>query len=391
MFRKIPFILMAMILAIVFLNSFIPLGLKELLYTISLSIKSIIVFILPIIIFGLLFRTTVNLANSATRVIILILVAVCFSNFISTLLSHNVGMWIYQFDLSIILPEQGKSLQPLWNFEIPKLIANDKAMFAGLILGILGGIFKKKIAIIVANRLERLINLILSSFTYIIPLFVAGFVIKLQFDGMMSMIVKDYALIFGIIAMAQFSYIGFIYLIANNFKIRALGISIKNMLPALIAGFSTMSSAAAMPLTIIGTEKNAANKDLARAIIPSTVNIHLIGDCFAIPIFAYAVLKNYGMAEPAFFDYLLFAFYFVLAKFSVAAIPGGGIIVMLPILEKYLGFNGEMMSVITALYILFDPVITCANVAGNGGFALVISKLGILRRKKEKATCISNS
>ena len=48
---------------------------------------------------------------------------------------------------------------------------------------------------------------------------------------------------------------------------------------------------------------------------------------------------------------------------------------MLPILAAYLGFNVEMLSLITALYVLFDPVITCANVFGNGGFALVISKL----------------
>jgi Na+/H+-dicarboxylate symporter len=149
------------------------------------------------------------------------------------------------------------------------------------------------------------------------------------------------------------------------------------MLPAVISGFTTMSSAASMPLTIIGVENNAKNKEVARVVVPSTVNIHLIGDCFAIPIFAYAILKSFGMSEPTLMNYLIFTFYFVLAKFSVAAIPGGGIIVMLPILERYLGFNAEMMSLITALYILFDPVITCANVLGNGAFALLIDRFSL--------------
>jgi hypothetical protein len=49
-----------------------------------------------------------------------------------------------------------------------------------------------------------------------------------------------------------------------------------------------------------------------------------VGDCFAIPIFAFAVLKNFGHFEPAFMDYFIFAVYFMLAKFSVAAVPGGG-------------------------------------------------------------------
>jgi Na+/H+-dicarboxylate symporter len=117
------------------------------------------------------------------------------------------------------------------------------------------------------------------------------------------------------------------------------------------------------------------------------VNIHLIGDCFAIPIFAFAIMKSFGIAEPAFASYLIFAGYFVMAKFSVAAVPGGGILVMLPILETYLGFNGEMLSLITALYILFDPLITSANVLGNGGFAMGIGNLaeGKLRPETENS------
>jgi len=382
MFRKIPFILIAMILAIVLLGQFIPIEIKQLLYTVSLSIKSIIIFTLPMIIFGLLFKTAVNLASSATRVIILILLTVCLSNFISTLFSHGVGTWVYEFNLSLMLPKETKSLEVLWNFELPKLLTNANAMFGGLILGIVAGIFKRDLALRIGNKLEYAINKFLGAFIYLIPLFVAGFVVKLEFDGMINTIIKNYALIFVIIGVAQFTYIGCIYFVANNFRIMSFVQSIKNMFPALIAGFSTMSSAAAMPLTILGVEKNSVNKDVGRAVVPATVNIHLIGDCFAIPIFAYAVLKNYSMPEPMMMDYLIFAFYFVIAKFSVAAIPGGGIIVMLPILERYLGFNAEMMSLITALYILFDPIITCANVAGNGGFAMLISKLKIFGAKK---------
>jgi len=108
-----------------------------------------------------------------------------------------------------------------------------------------------------------------------------------------------------------------------------------------------------------------------------------VGDCFTTPILAYAVLKNYSMAEPSLLAYVIFAFYFVVAKFSVAAIPGGGIIVMLPILESYLGFNSEMMSLITALYILFDPVNTCVNILGNGAFAKMIDNLMYYLSKKK--------
>ncbi|MDR3477715.1 MAG: cation:dicarboxylase symporter family transporter [Gammaproteobacteria bacterium] len=375
MFRKMPFILVMVILAVLALSPFLTLETKQVLYAISLTIKSSIVLLLPFIIFGLLFKTMIGLAQRATSIIALILLCVCCSNTVSTFLSHYMGIWIYHFDLSIIRPHETTSLTPAWTFQFPKLIANDKAMFAGIILGIVLGSLKSKLGPFLARRIDRLVTKVLNSFAYFIPLFVAGFVVKLQFDGVMQTIVKDYTVIFALIALAQFSYILVCYALLNRLQLRKAFRCVRNMLPAAIAGFSTMSSAAVMPLTIAGTESNAKNKDLAGSVIPATVNIHLVGDCFAIPILAYAVMKSFGMPEPTLMTYLVFVFYFVIAKFSVAAIPGGGIIVMLPILESCLGFTAEMLSLITALYILFDPVITCANVLGNGAFALLIDKL----------------
>ena len=375
MFRKMPFILAAVILAVIFLNPLLPLGIKQFLYAISLSIKSVIRILLPFIIFGLLFKAAVMLSNKATKIIGLILAFVCLSSFISIFISYYIGEWVYNFNLSMILPKETSDLVALWSFNLPKLIANDRAMFAGIILGILAAKFYPKQAAKIADKLDKVIEKALHLIVYLIPLFVAGFVIKLQYDGVMTTIIKEYGSIFLIIALSQITYLTLAYFLLSNLKLKEFIANIKNMIPAAISGFSTMSSAASMPLTIIGAQSNAKNKDLAKSIIPATVNIHLVGDCFATPILAFAILKSFCMADPSMLSYLIFTFYFILAKFSVAAIPGGGIIVMLPILENYLGFNSDMMSLITALYILFDPVITCANVLGNGAFAKMIDRV----------------
>jgi Na+/H+-dicarboxylate symporter len=286
-----------------------------------------------------------------------------------------VGTLAYQFDLSIAFPDEGISLAPAWNYAFPKWIGNDQAMFLGLFFGIVLGWLQPTLAKGVSSKLEWVVGRVLKIILLVIPFFIAGFVVKMNYDQMMPYIFRNYSIIFVLIASAVFTYIGLVYFVVNGCQGRATIQSIKNMLPAAIAGFGSMSSAAAMPLTILGADKNSKNPDLVRFTIPGTVNIHLIGDCFAIPIFAFAVLKSFGVEEPTFLNYLIFAAYFVLAKFSVAAVPGGGILVMLPILESYLGFNAEMLSLITALYILFDPIITCANVLGNGGFAMAMEKL----------------
>jgi Na+/H+-dicarboxylate symporter len=360
-----------------------PMLLKQVLYSASLTIKDIIVMLLPVVVFCLLFKAAVMLSTKATKVIGLILALVCVSNFVSTFLSHFVGEWVYGFDLSLVTPSSNSvSLDTLWQLKLPKLIANDKAMFAGIVLGIIACKALPRRATDLAHKFEKGTTHLLQAIVYLIPVFVAGFIVKLQYDGVMASIIKDYSTIFVCVAVAQFGYIALVYFLLSGCKLQPALQSIRNMLPAAISGFSTMSSAASMPLTLVGVERNCKNKDIARCSVPATVNIHLVGDCFAIPIFAYAVLKGFGVAEPSLLSYMTFACYFVLAKFSVAAIPGGGIIVMLPILEAHLGFNSGMMSLITALYILFDPVITCANVLGNGAFAKAIDT--IVHRFKAK-------
>jgi Na+/H+-dicarboxylate symporter len=375
MVRKIPFVLVLAVCAILLFDGKLPLMFQQFLYSISLSIKEVMIMALPPIIFCLLFKSTVKLSSKATKIIAMIVILICCSDFISLILSHYVGSFIYKFDLSLIFPQDFKGLKPLWVFKLPRIISNSHAMFAGIILGILYYKVHRARALETANKIEHFVSKILQGILYLIPLFVIGFIVKMQHDGLIKLIIKDYAAIFAISALVQFSYIILVYFLINNCKIADMVSNLKNMMPAAISAFSTMSSAASMPLTIMSAEKNAKHKNAAVSVIPISGNIHLVGDCFTIPIFAYAVLKSFGVSEPSFMSYLVFGFYFILAKFSVAAVPGGGIIVMLPILQAYLGFNGEMLSLITALYILFDPVITCANVLGNGAFVRMIDKL----------------
>lgn len=374
MFKKMPFILLGLIAFLLCTTHLIPLSVKAWVFGFSLSIKSLIVFLLPVVIFGLLFKTAASLAKGATRIIFLLFAAVCGSNMISTMLSYTVGHALYQSSVSIAFPESADQLLPSWSFSLPQWVGNSHAMLAGLVLGIAFAMWLPRQTPKIAEVIGNVVGYILKGFLCVMPIFVGGFALKLISDGLLGKIVQDYAWIFAAIAVAEFSYIALLYLAASGFSWRGALRSIQNMIPATVTGFGTMSSAAAMPLTLAGAEKNCSDPKLAQAIIPATVNIHLIGDCFAIPILAFAVMKNFGIQEPTFAAYCIFAVYFVLTTFSVAAIPGGAIIVMLPILESYLGFNAEMLSLITAVYVLFDPMNASANIMGNGAFSMLMSR-----------------
>jgi Na+/H+-dicarboxylate symporter len=175
-----------------------------------------------------------------------------------------------------------------------------------------------------------------------------------------------------------------LYFIGAGFSPKKFLYFAKNVLPAGMMGFSTMSSMAALPLTIRAAEKNTGQIDLSRTIAPATVNVHLVGDSIAVPMIALAIMATFGLAFPDLSTFMIFASYFVIAKFAVAGIPGGGIVVMIPILEKYLGFSPEMSGLITAIYILLDPLNTTANVLGNGAFAILTTK--IFKKKNKTST-----
>jgi Na+/H+-dicarboxylate symporter len=383
MFRSIQFILICLIVFLGVFNPWIPLVVKSCLLASSLFMKSLILFILPFLIFALIFQTSANMAKTSTLAIFALLGFVVLSNFTSTMLSFFAGKIAYQFDLSLLIPDNKEGLKPFFDVTIKSLVSNSQALICGIIAGISCGFLWPDVSKQVAGFLDRVIHVILKGIFWSLPCFISGFIVKLLEDGTFVFILKQYALIFTVVIGALLVYISGLYFVASRLGRSSFKDSIKRMLPAAFVGFGTMSSAAAMPLTLVGVEKNSLNPKLAKSIIPATVNIHLIGDCFAIPIFAFAILKSFGMPEPTFFSFLPFALAFVVAKFSVAAVPGGGVLVMLPILESYLGLNGEMLSLITALYILFDPVITASNVLGNGAFAQLIDS-SITRKNRIK-------
>ncbi|QWB86260.1 hypothetical protein JRD95_00306 [Rickettsia parkeri] len=82
------------------------------------------------------------------------------------------------------------------------------------------------------------------------PLFIMGFIVKLQFDEVLDIIIKDYMFIFVTIVFAQFGYIFLAYFILSNCRVKECIASLSNMMPASISGFSAMSSVISMPLSI---------------------------------------------------------------------------------------------------------------------------------------------
>jgi Na+/H+-dicarboxylate symporter len=383
MLKKMPLLLLLLIVFAFFFGQSLPTELLQFLLAISVTLKSAIMFLLPVIIFALLFGTFHRIGANASLIIGCTLLVVCLSNFLTTFTGHFVGEVVYGVPWDLPLPYGGRDLKPIFDFRLPKLIPNAWAMAAGIIGGIcVSKLPSNKVAQVI-SLLDSLVARLLHGILIIIPIFLLGFLLKMQYDGQLALLLRQYASVATIILCVLIVYLFLFYWVASGFGMRRALASMRNMFPAVICAFGSMSSAAALPYTMAAVERNTANKPLARSIVSMTTNIHLVGDCIIDAVLIYAILRSYHFAMPSEALFLTFALQSVLAKFSVAAVPGGGIIVVLPIIERVFGFDGAMASLIFSMYLILDPFATVANVLGNGAFAQLMDRLIGSRLKKQ--------
>lgn len=345
----------------------------RLFYTIALFIKDIIVWTTPFTVCVFLAYTVSSFKKNAVKFIVLLLMFEFISNFLSIWYSYGCSASISSFfSQKIVMLNETSSLQSLFRISIKKPIwlTCDK----GVIVGVLIGLLKTPKYIIVKAKgyVEFFLTKIISK---LIPLFVLGFVCNMYCSDIFSGVVSKYGYIVMYLTSVIVLYIFLIYFVSQNFNLKKTFIALKNMLPAGITAFTTGCSLSTMPLTIEGTSKNLKNPDLAKGIIPATTNIQQMGDCIMMCFLSCFIYKQFYGITPSLLQWVSFSLVFTFARYAVTAVIGGAIFVILPILEYYLGFNGDMIAIILALNMALDPLVTSSNVMANGGLCIIFEKV----------------
>lgn len=404
------------------LAPFLPHSLICFFYSISCAIKDLLIFFLPIIIISYLVSSIISYENNASKIIAGIFVGVILSICIALVFSYIAGLYFLPL---IVHPEhisalssQRSAITPLFTISL-KNISTDIAMIIALTIAfwinILGSSYIKRLRNSYYNKQENhkeliSINIIcgllslgifmpekyitqikkvffkirnisekylMRYFIPLVPLYILGFILKISVEATSISFLKDFGKIFIFNFITIIIYVCFSYLLIARFSFHKMLIYLKNMLPATITGFSTMSSVATMPITIQAIEKNFPNDNhqFIKCVIPTTVNIHAIGDVINIALSGLALLLMNSQPIPSLMSYLLFVIYTCLAQFSCVSIPGGGIIVMTAILQKYLGLSIESTMLLTSIYFILEPFLTAANITYNGSFTIGLRKI----------------
>ena len=376
-FVNLPFFVLCLFVSVLLFGDQIDASTKSQLYAISLCLKDIIVFVLPIIIFSFVLHGILSLKGESLKVILTLVPLVCLSNFCGFWVSYLFAAPILDTGIIKISPLSPQNvLSPAWSFAITPFVKNDIALICGVCCGVVGNFVKWKGLEKVSSTLNSIANFILKKLICpILPLFVLGFIIKMQYEGTLMLIIKEYALLLLMLAVLAYGYMFSVMFLLSGRNFGRTFEKFRNLLPGVLVGLFSMSSAAAIPNTIEGSEKNLENKNIARFVVPATANMHLLGDCFALPIIGLALMVSFGYGLPSFGKYLVFSLYGVAAKFAAAGIPGGSALIFVPIFESVFGFSAPMLTAVTAIYVLFDPIATSSNVFGHGMFAILFEKV----------------
>ena len=376
-FLNLPFFVLVLFISTFFFGDMINVSVKSNLYAISLFLKDLIVFVLPIIIFSFVLSGILNLHKESLKIILILVPLVCISNFTGFWVSYAVSAPLLKFGwITVSKLETSGVLEPAWFIKVPSILRNDIALILSMILGIMGGFAKIRFISTFSAKLSLISGFILKKVICpILPMFVLGFIIKMQHEETLSLIIKEYAVLLYTVAILTYGYMFCVIFFATGRNVKVAYEKFKNLVPAVLIGLFSMSSAAAIPSTIEGSEKNLLNKNTARFVVPATANMHLLGDCFAIPVIGLALMVSFGYELPSVSEYLTFSLYGVIAKFVSAGIPGGSALIFVPIFENVFGFSAPMLTAITAIYVLFDPIATSSNVFGHGMFAIVFEKV----------------
>ena len=359
------------------------------LYAISVFIKDILIWFMPITVCFLIAHTISAFGKKAPLFILMLIILEAFFNFSSVWYSYFTGKIISESIPMVKFCQTQTNFAELWRIPLskPAWLSADKGAFLGIILGLILSFTKSPLLHSFIRKGKNLVELVLTKFfAKLIPIFVLGLTARIYKTEIFDHVLKSYQLLIFSIFGITILYILILFLIAANFNFKTMARDIKNILPAGGIAFTSGCSLSTMPWTISCTSKNLRAPELAKAIIPATTNIQQIGDCIANSVFCYIIYKHFYGIEPSLIIWLQFSIIFVLARFATAAVLGGAIFIMLPIYETYLSFNAEMIAMILTLNIVLDPLITSSNVIANCAICKIYEKAWMKLLKKTVTT-----
>ncbi len=360
------------------LADFLPTYLQQGFYALSLFVKDLLLWTMPLTVCFFIAFTIQGFERKAPLFILVLILFETVSNMSSVWYAFGSANIVAGHLPSFVASTLTDQLDPLWRLPLnkPTWWSAQYGVVSGVFIGFIAGLSKnQKLTHLITSGKQTMQWLLTHVFARLIPIFVLGFVAQIYQTKLLNQVFTYYSQLVAWLVLFLAIYLVLIFALGAGKNLIALFSNIKKLLPAGAIALTSGCSLSTMPWTIEGAAKTLRNPELAKAIIPATTNIQQIGDCIANAFLCFLIFRHFYGYNPDVTMWLHFSFVFVMARFATAAVLGGAIFIMLPIYETYLNFNGEMIAIILALNVVLDPLITSCNVIANGALCRVFEKV----------------
>ena len=385
----LPRILIAIVVGIL-IGYVSPLWFARTASTFNAIFSQFLGFMIPMIIVGFVAPAIADIGSRAGKLLVVTAAIAYFATYMAGLLSYFTGSLTFPSliggEEGMALAENGLKVLPYFTVEIPALMCVMTALVLSFMLG-LGMAFIHGTALrhgfeefrtIVSKTIDKAIIPLL-------PIYIFGIFLTMTYEGQVGTILRCFMKIIVIIFILHVLILVLQYCIASLFSRQNPFGMLRTMLPAYFTALGTQSSAATIPVTLRQAIKMGVREDIAGFVIPLCATIHMSGSTLKIVACALALIIMHG--QP--YDLGLFCHFIGMLGITIIAapgIPGGAIMASIGLLQTILGFDGQMVALMIALYIAMDSFGTACNVTGDGAIAAIINR--IFPEKKANETQI---
>ena len=374
----LPRILIAILLGI--LIGFVsPMWFARMTATFNAIFSQFLGFMIPMIIVGFVAPAIADIGSRAGRLLVVTALIAYTATFMAGLLSYITGTLTFPSliggEESMSLADGNPKILPYFTIEMPALMPVITALVSAFMLGLGMAFVKGNVMKRGFSELRDIVSKTIDvAILPLLPIYIFGIFLTMTIEGQVGMILQCFMKIIVIIFILHVFILVIQYCIAAPFAGKNPFKMLRTMLPAYFTALGTQSSAATIPVTLRQAVTMGVREDIAGFVIPLCATIHMSGSTLKIVACALALMIMHG--EPH--DLGLFCHFIGMLGITIIAapgIPGGAIMASIGLLQSILGFDGQMVALMIALYIAMDSFGTACNVTGDGAIAAIINRL----------------
>lgn len=345
--------------------------------TISMLFESFIKFLIPLIIFFFIAQGLAQLQKKSNKIVGAILLLAFISTLLAGLLAIIIGLEVIPlFTLMPVEMAQSGQFPPYFKLSLVPVMDVLAALILAFIIGI-GVQYTHGHAIEqLVQEGQNILQLLLKNIVIpVLPLYILSIFVSFSATGIIVNTFTSYIGVLTLAILLQMTWLIVLYVIAGLVSKKNPLTLLRNMLPAYVTAFGTMSSVSTIPVSIRANKKNNVHESIVNVTVPLCATIHLCGSIITILTCSLAVLHLIpGLVQPDISQILLALVLLSFVMIAAPGVPGGGVMASLGVLTLLFGFNEDAIGLMIALYMTQDSFGTAANVTGDGAISVIVDK-----------------